>query len=213
MPRKRVRPAGIRERTSEGAEQHHKMWSAIDVAADAVLPKLWKIQGLPEPAREALAQDVYWIFAGEKSGAPTEAEIRAKIRAIRKKAAELLDELYGMEPYSAGFLDSCLLDGEPGWGKIGEEVELLEEAADFSELLSLEDADVYPRATTRAVVDVVRKIFDDFDIPFSLAQTSPAVETVHAILNMVRPMALDAARQAVHRAVTAGDKKPSPSVT
>jgi len=55
----------------------------------------------------------------------------------------------------------------------------------------------WPAATSRFAASLVQYVFQQFEVPFSLSQESPAVETVSKILNMARPTGVDAAQHAV----------------
>jgi hypothetical protein len=171
------------------------------------------IYGLPEaalPALEAIAKAVLYPH-------PSNAEVRARLGLLSKRIAALQKEITETDAFTVALISSIPMKLLVPWATqfpnplrgVDSVLSALAQRIDVISKLS-GIAPMYPGWTSSTVAREVHSAFRKFDVPFSSRKESPAIETVDVILNMARPTGLDAARQAVRRVVSNGDRKKAP---
>jgi len=213
MPRKRIQP--------------NKRWLPSRPPRPAVRPlstaqhsQLKTIEGLPEAALPEIEEIAKRTIRNADYPTPTKAEMRASLRLLKSRIEALErqvkeTDLYTMNIMSANYRRKALRDPTADFSYADLPTRVLSDLSQFRLVLQFVDLalikDKAPRPSSPAVfiASLIRDHFLKFDVPFSLSQDSPAVETVSKILNMIRSTGLDAAQHAVRRMMQEGDKRSS----
>jgi hypothetical protein len=201
MPAKRARP---RPSVELNTAQKRRL-KAIAGLPEAVLPEVEKI------AARFIRQAQY--------PTPTTAEMRASLRSLERLAVALERGINETDLFTLHFVSPnyvLRLRGDPNataspglLERILSELDKLKKEILFkNKFLSKKPLPNWKRS--RTVAHEVRSVFRKFDVLFSLSKKSPAVETVHEILNMVGETGLGTASEAVRRVMSDRDKKMAP---
>jgi hypothetical protein len=160
---------------------------------------------------------------------PKEPEVKAALRALRKLVSDLRNGMSATDVWTIAQINVSYIRGggqrsNNVFATVYAALAELESAINKTRTQRLSDADRLGRG--------LKRIFKETGVTFSLAKSSPAVQTASTILDMVRPSGIEVAKHVIRRAmrdkkasrsrvlrlqsiliVQRGDKKASPSRT